>query len=160
MRKVLSVLGVLAALVGASLVSGNPDPITADDFVGCLDSYGCGYDIVWDGWKGTLTLKPDGTGSLEQITPRRATYSVRHAIMLNPQNVVIGLRGPGDQVSSNLNHRIVFWVDFNKTPNNPKDDQRFDGYIMTQTKDAIAGITWWGGVPFGFYATNKREPLI
>jgi len=88
MRKVLSVLGVLAALVGASLVSGNPDPITADDFVGCLDSYGCVYDIVWDGWKGTLTLKPDGTGSLEQITPRRATYSVRHAIMLNPQNVV------------------------------------------------------------------------
>ena len=160
MKKVLSVLGVLAVLGGASLVSGGPDPITVDDFTGCLDAYGCVYDIVWDGWRGFLTLKPDGTGTLEQIGPKRSVYQVRHAILLNPQNVVDGLRGPGYRVPSNLNHRIVFWVDFNNTPDNPKDDQRFDGYIMTHTKDAIAGITWWRGIPFGFYATNKREPLI
>jgi len=58
-----------------------------------------------------------------------------------------------------LGHRVVFFVDFANTPNNTQDDQRFDGYIFTQTlkegtsKKAISGITWWDGIPFGFYAT-------
>ncbi len=147
----LCVLGVLGVATVAFAV------ITARDFTGCLDSYGCVYHIVWDGWKGFLTLSPDGTGTL-QTKGRR--YSVRHQILLNPQDTIEGSRGPGYLTSSTLKHRIVFWVDFKNTPNNPNDDQRFDGYMMTQTKDAIAGITWWNRIPFGFYATNKRAPLI
>ena len=86
--------------------------------------------------------------------------AVRYKITLNPQDSIEGMQGPGNQKPSSLGHRIVFWVDFNNTPKNPKDDQRFDGYMMTQTKDAIAGVTWWNGIPFGFYAYNKTAPLI
>ncbi|MEW6606882.1 MAG: hypothetical protein AB1414_05430 [bacterium] len=148
---VLGILGIAIAAIAA---------MTARDFTGCLERYGCTYDIVWDGWKGFLTLGPDGTGTLEQTTGTRGRYSVRHQILCDPQDTIEGSRGPGYQRSSTLKHRIVFWVDFKNTPRNHNDDQRFDGYMMTQTKDSIAGITWWNRIPFGFYATNKTAPLI
>jgi len=136
--------------------------LTKNDFIGC-SSYGCTYNIVWDGWKGYLTLGPDGkTGELSQSLPSGGPkyFAVRYKIALNPQDSIEGMQGPGNQKPSSLGHRIVFWVDFNNTPKNLKDDQRFDGYMMTQTKDAIAGVTWWNGIPFGFYAYNKTAPLI
>jgi hypothetical protein len=55
-------------------------------------------------------------------------------------------------VDSNLKHRVVFWVDFGKTSRDLQDDQRIDGYIITQTLDGMAGVTWWNGIPFGFSA--------
>jgi hypothetical protein len=52
---------------------------------------------------------------------------------------VDGRQGPGYiGTSSTAQHRIVFTVDFNNT--------RFDGYMMTQTRNAIAGVTWWNGM--------------
>jgi len=158
MKKLLLGLCVVLVLAGTAIVSGEPNDITADDFTGCLAGYGCTYSIVWDGWEGFLTLRPDGTGTLEQRG--HPAYSVQHRVLLNPQDNIDGMRGPGYQGSSTLKHRIVFWVDFNRTPHNREDDQRFDGYLMTKTKDAIAGVTWWQGIPFGFYATNKSAPLI
>jgi len=65
----------------------------------------------------------------------------------NQQDVVEGQTGPG-YIGTNWDyrHRIVFW-------SNHPNYQRFDGYIMTQTKDAFAGITWRkDGVPVGFSA--------
>ncbi len=155
-KMVLSVC--FLAVLGVAIVAFAQ--MTTRDFTGCLVGYGCHYEIVWDGWKGSLTLRPDGTGTLTQTTGTRGNYSVRHQILLNPQDNIEGIRGPGYLTSSTLKHRIVFWVDFRKTPDNPNDDQRFDGYMMTKTKDAIAGITWWNRIPFGFYAYNKRTPLI
>lgn len=74
------------------------------------------------------------------------------------------MQGPGYiGVNSTDTHRIVFWVDFANTPANPADDQRFDGYVFTQTRNAMAGVTWWAGIPFGFYAANKvcsRPPPV
>jgi len=159
MKKILLILFALC-ITGIPFIAFAA--LTKNDFIGC-SSYGCTYNIVWDGWKGYLTLGPDGkTGELSQSFPSGGPkhFAVRYKIALNPQDSIEGMQGPGNQKPSSLGHRIVFWVDFNNTPKNPKDDQRFDGYMMTQTKDAIAGVTWWNGIPFGFYAYNKTAPLI
>ncbi|WP_323720599.1 hypothetical protein [Acetomicrobium sp.] len=159
MKKTILILFVLT-IICAPLIAFAA--LTQKDFIGC-SSYGCTYNIVWDGWKGYLTLGSDGkTGYLSQTLPTGGAkrYDVRYMVALNPQDSVEGMQGPGNQKASSLGHRIVFWVDFNNTPKNPKDDQRFDGYMMTSIKDAIAGVTWWNGIPFGFYAYNKTAPLI
>lgn len=159
MKKILLILFALC-ITGIPFIAFAA--LTQNDFIGC-SSYGCTYNIVWDGWNGYLTLGPDGkTGELSQWLPSGGSkhFAVRYKIALNPQDSIEGMQGPGNQKPSSLGHRIVFWVDFNNTPKNPKDDQRFDGYMMTQTKDAIAGVTWWNGIPFGFYAYNKTAPLI
>jgi len=160
--KILILTLGIGGILGVAIVAFAA--MTARDFTGC-NEYGCTYKIVWDGWEGFLTLAPPaggagtGTGYLEQRGRDRC--SVRYQILCDPQDSIGGSRGPGYiGTRSSIKHRIVFWVDFNNTPNNPRDDQRFDGYMMTQTKNAIAGITWWNKIPFGFYATNKQSPLI
>lgn len=147
---------LLALSLGICVVGGGG--ITSSDILG---PYGSVWEIHWDGWEGTLVLRPPTWASyLEQGTNR---YAVRYEILVDPQDEVEGMRGPGYVgVKSQLKHRIVFWVDFNRTPKVPKDDQRFDGYIFTQTikklgKQAMAGVTWWKGIPFGFYATFKYD---
>jgi hypothetical protein len=115
--------------------------------------YGSIYSIVWDGWKAYLALRADGSGYLYFAHDVRNTFDVRATLLADPQDTVDGQTGPGYQgTSSTLKHRIVFWVDFKKTYKNTQDDQRFDGYFFTQTKDGMAGVTWFDGVPFGFYA--------
>jgi hypothetical protein len=119
--------------------------------------------MVWDGLPGSLFLGPlttatnDGNGTLTVVTPTSTfTYNLRYHIMANPQDPILGQQGPGFLgTPSGLQHRIVFWVDFNNTPGDQTDDQRFDGYLMTRTRNAIAGVTWMNNVPFGFYATGK-----
>ncbi len=135
---------------------GTSTTISASDIV--FPPYGSEWKIYWDGWEGYMNLFPNGTGHIE--TSDRKYYRLRYFILKNPQDNVEGMTGPGyTGRSSNLGHRIIFFVDFANTPNNPQDDQRFDGYIFTQTikasnsRKAMAGITWWNGIPFGFYAT-------
>jgi hypothetical protein len=113
---------------------------------------------VWDGWKATLTLGRDGTGGLSPLHGLRTNCGVRAQYLKDPQDDVDGQTGPGYLgTSSSLKHRIVFWVDFPRTFKNTTDDQRFDGYFFTQTKDGMAGVTWWNGIPFGFYAKYEGE---
>jgi hypothetical protein len=143
--------------VGVSIVSGGPDKIEAGDI---LFAYGSVWKIVWDGWEGTLVLRPEPWRS--HLEKGGKKYSVRYQILANPQDIIGGMQGPGYiGKSSTIKHRIVFWVDFNNTPT-PEDDQRFDGYVFTQTikkygKQAMAGITWWNRIPFGFYATFRYD---
>jgi hypothetical protein len=83
-------------------------------------------------------------------------FAVRHEVAVEPQDFVDGEQGPGYRgVDSTLGHRIVFWVDFNNTPADARDDARFEGYMMTLTRTSMAGVTWSEGVPYGFYATDK-----
>jgi hypothetical protein len=115
--------------------------------------YGSIYSLVWDGWKAYLVLRRDGSGYLYFPSDPRTSYGVRATFLADPQDSVDGQTGPGYLgTPSSLKHRIVFWVDFPKTQQSTQDDQRFDGYFFTQTKDGMAGVTWWNGVPFGFYA--------
>ena len=121
--------------------------------------YGATYRIVWDGWAGTLTLVPPSYPDYVYkgtLASGGRTHQVRLQILKDPQDVVEGMQGPGyTGANSTAKPRMVFWVDFPNTPNSPYDDQRFDGYMMTQSRNAIAGVTWWNGMVFGFFATNK-----
>lgn len=149
MKKIILSLCVVGVIAIAVIVMAQ---IRSSDILG---PNGYVYSIVWDGFKGELVLRA-GTRIAESVlTKDSREYKVRYQILLDPQQSVDGMRGPGYIINSSLKHRIVFWVDFNNTPSNLTDDQRFDGYVMTQTKDAIAGITWWSRIPFGFYAIKK-----
>lgn len=130
--------------------------VTVNDIV--KGTYGSVYTLIWDGWKAFLTLRQDGSGYLS-FDPRN-NYAVRAEYLKDPQDNVDGQTGPGYLgTPSSLKHRIVFWVDFPRTPNSPQDDQRFDGYFFTQTKDGMAGVTWRNGTPFGFYATYGGDVI-
>lgn len=153
MKKIL--LAILAVLIlGTAALA---DTVISKDLVGVVGSV---YDIVWDGWKGQLILKPVATaGNLltGELVKDGQRFPLNGRMLANPQESVSGLLGPGYQIPSSLNHRVVFWVDFSRTPLNAKDDQRFDGYMMTITKNAMAGVTWWNRIPFGFYAIKLYD---
>ena len=101
------------------------------------------YNIVWDGWTGTLQLclqNGDGSWLQQGTTRRKVTFT------------------EGRQQTGH-DHRIVFRVDFNGTPTNLSDDQTFDGYTFTKqaaTQRSMAGVTYWSSIPFGFYAVRVR----
>jgi hypothetical protein len=144
-RLLLSSLGI----AGLSIAGTQPvKAITVQDIVKC--PYGTPYNLVWDGWQGTLLFFSNP--QTNYLYAFGNTYQVRYQLH-NSQDIVWGYRAPGYRGTQTAEgYRIVFWVDFNKTPSNPNDDQMFDGYLMTQTKKAIAGVTWWNNLPFGFYA--------
>ena len=91
------------------------------------------YSMVHDGWKGELTLQGSGGtyigGDGKKLPVKVISLSGYHLIF-----VVVGL---GGENADGLG------------------GQKFDGYQMTQTHDAIAGVTWWQGQPFGFYAVKR-----
>ncbi len=143
------------AMFGAAMAPmARGGDITANDIT-C--TYGAQYDINWDGHAGKLILDaPSVYGNVGRLTYLGSVFSVRYEILLDPQQYVDGSTGPGYLgIPSYIKHRILFYVDFNKTPKDPKDDQRFEGYFFTASRDAMAGITWWSGIPFGFYAIHR-----
>ena len=144
-------------LPGRVLAPLPPPPLTAGDF---LCEYGAYYDTVWNGLTGVLVLSPP---YWPDYLPKGAfiwngtSYQLRYQILADPQDWIDGEQGPGFKgTNSYRKHRIVFWVDFNNTPANPADDRRFDGYMMTNGRPAIAGVVYFSNVPYGFFAHNKQ----
>lgn len=119
-----------------------------------LGSSGTQFDLRWDGWRGLLNLYPTAwEGPLNRLSTGGRDFSVRFEILHDAQEVVEKLAGPGYLgADTSQGHRIVFWVDFDG------GEQRFDGYLFNQTAaDAMAGVTWWQDMPFGFYATRTAR---
>ena len=96
------------------------------------------YSMSHDGWRGTLYLG-DGKGDCSQ------------PLCLSTYTDSNGRRFPVRVTTSG--NQITFYVV--GLGGQKPIGQKFVGHLMTQTRDAIAGTTWWENQPFGFYAIKK-----
>ncbi|MDU9049259.1 MAG: C25 family cysteine peptidase [Candidatus Electrothrix sp. Rat3] len=125
---------------GPNLVSG---AISTSHFLG-------EYAMNHDGWEGTLKLWEANDG--EVAGTYRSSDGSSHGVRCILRTAT-GIRLPSEW---GPDHKIEFYIDFPDTVNQ-EDDQKFEGYLFTQTKDAMAGVTWWNDTPFGFYAKKKTS---
>lgn len=132
MKRLLYV--TMLCIMFASLHLSAPAQIRPGNFAGT-------YSMSHDGWRGTLYLgdgradcgRPLCLSSYTDTNGRR--YPVK--VMISGNRITFYVVGLGGQNADN------------------SGGQKFQGHLMTQTKDAIAGTTWWEAQPFGFYAVKR-----
>lgn len=128
---------VYAALLIAVLAS-LPLPASAQirpyDFAGT-------YSMSHDGWRGTLYLGDGGANCPRPLC--RSFYTASDGRRFAVRATVSA-------------HQITFYViGLGGQNTDGSGGQKFHGHLMTQTRNAIAGTTWWEGSPFGFYAIKR-----
>jgi hypothetical protein len=116
-----------------------------------------GSETTWsfrnDQWFGTLKLNP--VDQIHNMFDGQCSYTysvVDGAYTLNGQSVAVTgtIGGKDDQQQSGAacpqsRHLVQLNI----------GGQQFRGYFMGPNNDAIAGTTWWNGIPFAWYA-NKQ----
>jgi hypothetical protein len=157
----LRVLGSRLAVVTALAAASLPNAYAVTQFDVACDWRGMSYAFHSDGLDGDLVLRPASYRYASSLTVGTRIYNVTWK-QANPQDLIDGKQGPGFVGYPTYEaHRIFMWIDFANTPNDAKDDQRFDGYMFMKGTGAIAGVGWFDRypnyqvVPIGFYAIKR-----
>ena len=120
---------VLLAVAWASPVSAQ---VPKSDFYGT-------WAMNHDGWEGKLVLR--GAGIPDGLF---GDY--------------VGADGRVHFVQGSVeSHKIVFYIDLKDTKGLPEDDQRFEGYLFTQSRKAMAGTTAWTSTIYGWSAVKTSS---
>lgn len=128
---------IYAAILFLALSSFLPSSfaqIRAADFAG-------NYTMSHDGWRGRLELTDGRADCPTPLCSSRYFDSNGRAYRV--------------KVSTSGNRITFYVVGLGGQNADGSGGQKFVGHLMTQTKDAIAGTTWWEGQAFGFYATRR-----
>lgn len=132
MKRILPMAMLLIAV--ASFCLSASAQIRPSDFAGT-------YSMSHDGWRGTLYL---GDGKADCPRPLcQSNYTDNDG-----RKYSVKVTTSGSQIT-------FYIVRLGGQNTDGSGGQKFLGHLMTQTKDAIAGTTWWEGRPFGFYAIKK-----
>jgi hypothetical protein len=115
------------------------------------------WHMVHDNWRGTLVLSVSDRQFTQDAPPCHFTFR-RVQGTYTPDGggvplAVVGRVGGRDNSQRQhdcpqSDHRISLTIEFPGAPPQP-----FQGYYFTQAGPMrLAGLTWWQGLPFGWYA--------
>ena len=102
-------------------------------------------------WIGRYTMSHDGlrgTLSIEDSKQDCATTAWCHLIARYTDSSGKRFTARIATIDSKFQH-MVLYINF------PGNSQKFDAYLFSWDKTKMAGITYWGGRTFGFYATKQ-----
>ena len=98
------------------------------------------WDMNHDGWRGTLVT----SDSKVDCATSPWCHLVLSYIDANGKQIT-GKIGKIDQKFQHMTFSLNF----------PNNTQKFEAYLFSWDKRKMAGVTYWGGRTFGFYATKK-----
>jgi hypothetical protein len=120
-------------LFASIIVASTVNAIEINDWLGT-------YDMDHDGWRGTLIISET---KFECARPAWCSLALSYRDSQgNDRSARI------EKMDARL-QQMTFVIAF------PGNRQRFTGYLFSHSPGKIAGVTYWSGKTFGFFATRK-----
>jgi hypothetical protein len=102
-------------------------------------------------WIGDYNMNHDGLVGTLKISDSKVDCTTSqwcHLVLSYTDSNGNRYNGSIQSIDDRWQH-MVFFVSF------PQNQQKFDAYLFSWDKSKVAGLTYWGGRTFGFYALKK-----